>query len=216
MIINGKLRDFIGSVTAKGQITLGDVRRLQRGYLPGGDTDREELEILISLNAKVVRADKAWALWLVSVIADFITSAKTCEPFDRTAGKWVEALLTGSATKLGVRIARQIRRQLRAIESTHAGSGVQTCDVQQQNEVCASDNPGDHSLRINPEAEPRNTGARKSRRCSRSPRRHVRREMVPRTMMLARVPQTWSLAVQRSDLINLQGSRVSLVLAPCL
>jgi hypothetical protein len=47
MIINGKLRDFACNVIAKGQMTLGDVRRLQRGYLPGGITNREEFEILI-------------------------------------------------------------------------------------------------------------------------------------------------------------------------
>jgi hypothetical protein len=61
MIINGNLRDFVCNVIAKGEITLGDVRRLQRGYLPAGITNWEELEILISLNAKLARADRAWA-----------------------------------------------------------------------------------------------------------------------------------------------------------
>jgi hypothetical protein len=45
MIVNGKLPDFACNVISKGQITLGDVRRLQRSYLPGGITNREELEI---------------------------------------------------------------------------------------------------------------------------------------------------------------------------
>src|SRR5262249_19870313 len=35
MIVNGNLPDFAGNVISKGQITLGDVRRLQRNYLPG-------------------------------------------------------------------------------------------------------------------------------------------------------------------------------------
>ena len=61
---------------AKGQIRYGDVRRLQRDYLPGGITNHEELELLISLNAKLVRADKAWAQWLVAAVAEFVANGE--------------------------------------------------------------------------------------------------------------------------------------------
>ena len=71
MMMNGKLRDFVCHVIAKGQITLGDVRRLERAYLPEGITNGEELEMLISLNANLVRADKAWAQWLLSAVPGF-------------------------------------------------------------------------------------------------------------------------------------------------
>src|SRR5262249_17445997 len=99
MIINGKLRDFACNAIAKGQITLGDVRRLQRGYLPGGITNREEFEILISLNAKLDRADKAWAQWLLSAIADFVTTRDARErSFEEAAGTLAERLLAASAT----------------------------------------------------------------------------------------------------------------------
>lgn len=215
MIVNGKLRDFICTAAAKGQITFGDVCRLRRGYLPTGITNREELEMLISLNAKLVRADKTWGQWLVSAVADFVTAGEARErPFEDS--KSVEPLLATHATKLGRRIARQIRCRLRGIRSTHSGTGVQTCDVQQAHQVRVIDNSGDRSLRDNHKAEPPRSEATKSPACSRPSRRRVRREMILRTMTLASAAHGWCLAAQRSDLINFQSSRVSLVLAPCL
>jgi len=224
MIVNGKLPDFACNVISKGQVTLGDVRRLQRNYLPSGITNREELEILISLNAKLVRADKVWAQWLVSAVADFIKTRKPCERGDAT-GKWIERLLATSATKLGLRIARQIRRELsrlRAIQSTRAGEGVQTCDVQQPRQVKVPEYESDDcSIQNNPGAESSHCEPDKSRACLRPSRYAVRHEMVPRTMTLASAAHGWWLATylqnaQRNDLINFQSSRVSLVLAPCL
>jgi len=226
MIVNGKLPDFACNVTSKGQITLGDVRRLQRNYLPGGITNREELETLISLNAKLVRADKAWAQWLVAAVADFMKTPKACErSFDDAAGKSVERLLAAPATKLGLRIARQVRRELsrlRAIQLTRAGEGVQTCDVQQPCQVKVPEYDSDDcSLRNNPGAESSYYEPDESPACLRPSRYTVRHEMVPRTMTLASAPHGWCLATyvgnaQRNDLINFQSSRVSLVLAPCL
>src|SRR5262249_340223 len=56
---------------ARSHITFGDVRRLQRDCLPAGITTREEAEVLIGLNARLGRADKAWVQWLVSAISKF-------------------------------------------------------------------------------------------------------------------------------------------------
>jgi hypothetical protein len=213
MIVNGKLRDFVCTAAAKGQITFGDVCRLRRGYLPTGITNREELEMLISLNAKLVRADKTWGQWLVSAVADFVTAGEACErPFEDS--KSVEPLLATHATKVGRRIARQIRCRLRGIQSKHSGTDVQSCDVQQAHQARVIDNSGDRSLRK--KAEPARGEASKSPACSRPSRRRVRREMIPRTMTLASAAHGWCLAARRSDLINFQSSRVSLVLAPCL
>jgi hypothetical protein len=215
MIINGKLRDFVCNAIAKGQITLGDVRRLLRGYLPDGITNREELQILISLNAELVRADKAWAQWLVSVVADFVTRREACErPFEAATSKWVQGLLAASATNQGLWIARQIRRRLRPIQSRRVG-------VQHAGQVRAREHhPDDGWLQNDPAAEPPRCEVDEKTACSRQPRHSVRREMIPRRMTLADAAHGWCLAtyvrnVQRSDLINFQSSRVSLVLAPC-
>jgi hypothetical protein len=220
VIVNGKLPDFACNVISKGQITLGGVRRLQRSYLPGGITNREELEILISLNTKLVRADKAWAQWLVSAVADFVKAPKAYErSFEDAAGKWVERLLAASATKLGLRIARQIRRELsrlRASQLTGAGEGIQTCDVQQRREY----DPDDCWLRNNSGAESLHCALDEGPACSRPPRQTVKHKMIPRSMTLAGAPHgclaTYVRNAQRNDLINFQSSRVSLVLAPCL
>jgi hypothetical protein len=226
MIVNGNLPDFACNIISKGQITLGDVRRLQRNYLPGGITNREELEILISLNAKLVRADKVWAQWLVSAVAIFIKTRKASErSLEDAAGKWVERLFATSATKLGLRIARQIRRELsrlRAIQLARAGEGVQACDVQEPGQVKVPEyDPADCSLRNNPGAESSHCEPDESPACLRPPRYTVRHEAVPRTNNLASATRGWCLATyvqnaQRNHLINFQSSRVSLVLAPCL
>jgi hypothetical protein len=226
MIVNGNLPDFVCNVISKGQITLGDVRRLQRNYLPGGITNREELEILISLNAKLVRADKAWAQWLVSAVAEFIKTPKACDrSFGDAGGKRVERLLAAPATKLGLRIARQIRRELtrlRAIQLTRAGEGAHTCDVQQTPKIKVPEyDPDSRPLPNNPGAEPSYCEPDESPACSTPLRHTVRHERIPRTMTLASAPHGWCLATyvrnaQRNELFNFQSSRVSLVLAPCL
>jgi hypothetical protein len=123
-MIDRRFQEFVGNIIAKGQITFGDVRRLQRGCLPTGISNCEELETLISLNSKIARADKTWAQWLVPAVVDFVSTGQGCEPpIEEPAGKWVDSLLAASSTNLGRRIARQIRRELarlRAIESTSA------------------------------------------------------------------------------------------------
>jgi hypothetical protein len=123
-MIDRRLQEFVGNIIAKGQITFGDVRRLQRGCLPTGISSRDELETLISLNSKIGRADKTWAQWLVPAVVDFVATGQGCgPPIEESAGKWVDSLLAASPTNLGRRIARRIRRELarlRAIESTSA------------------------------------------------------------------------------------------------
>jgi hypothetical protein len=214
MMINGKLRDFVCHVIAKGQITLGDVRRLQRGYLPDGITNGEDLEMLISLNAKLVRADKAWAQWLLSVVTDFVTNREACTLED-AGGKWADRLLAASATKLGRRIARQIRRELSRPRAKQSKGSVQSCDVQDPDP--RKPDPDDCSLAINLGTDPAPCDRRK--RLARS--RRIGHHIMPRRKAFAGATQGWCLAnyvrhAQRSDLINFQSSRVCLVLAPCL
>jgi hypothetical protein len=215
MMINGKLRDFVCHVTAKGQITLGDVRRLQRGYLPDGITNGEELEMLISLNAKLVRADKAWAQWLLSVVADFVTNREACALED-AGGKWADRLLAASATKLGRRIARQIRRELSRPRAVQSEGCTRSCDVQDPDSRKPAE---DCSLPISVRTDPALCDGRKS--LARSRPRGIGHQITARRKALVDATLGLCLAnyvrhVQRSDLVNFQSSRVSLVLAPCL
>jgi hypothetical protein len=144
-MINRKIQEFVERVITRGRINFGDVRRLQRDCLPSGITNREELEVLISLNAKLLRADKAWAQWLIAIVADFVATREGCgHPIEDAVDKWVERLLEASATNLSRKIARQIRRELarlRAIQSTRADvphlEGMRSCDVQQSSQAGA-------------------------------------------------------------------------------
>jgi hypothetical protein len=110
---NGKLQDFASSAMARSQISFGDVRRLQRDCLPHGITTRDEAESLIALDATLVRADKAWAAWLVPALADFVTAQQPADVSGTDATKaWLQGLLARSPSSagLGRKIARHIRR----------------------------------------------------------------------------------------------------------
>jgi hypothetical protein len=157
-MINRKVQEFVGKVITRGRINYGDVRRLQRGLSAEGITNREELEVLISLNAKLLRADKAWVQWLIATVADFVATREGCgHPIEDAASQWVERLLAASATNLSQKIARQIRRELarlRAVQSTRADEpnleGMRSRDVQQSSQVGAPENDlDDCSLRNN-------------------------------------------------------------------
>jgi hypothetical protein len=111
----GRLQDFAASVITRGQVTFGDVRRLQRDYLPGGITNREDAELLIALGDKLVRADRAWAQWLVAALARYLASRERSDASIQDVAKaWLESLPGASpaATRLGRRIGRHIRREL--------------------------------------------------------------------------------------------------------
>ena len=132
-MIDGKLHEFADNVINRGRISFGDVRRLQRSYLPAGIANGEELELLISLNAKLDRVDKAWAEWLVPAVRDFVVTRQGCEHRTEDAGKWVERLAAGyaSVSKLGRRLARQLHRELsrlRTVQSTHADQALPAWD----------------------------------------------------------------------------------------
>ena len=139
-MINAKLQDFAASAMARGQISFGDVRRLQRDCLPQGITTREDAESLIALNATLVRADRAWAAWLVPALADFATAQQAADVSGADESKaWLQGLLkqSPSSVALGRKIARHIRRQHAqspADESTEATKPrrrpVRTCKLE--------------------------------------------------------------------------------------
>jgi hypothetical protein len=110
-----KLQDVAASVIKRGQITFGDVRRLQRDCLPGGITNREDAETLVALSHSLVRADKAWAQWLVAALARWLVSQAQSDVSIQDAAKaWLAGLTAASsaATPFGRRIGRHIRREL--------------------------------------------------------------------------------------------------------
>jgi hypothetical protein len=225
-MINGKLQEFVRNVAAKGQMSYGDVRRLQRDYLPGGVAKREELELLISLSTRLVRADKAWAQWLVASVVEFVAKEDVREhPSKEAVGKWVGCLLATLTTSVGRRIARRVRCELarqHSIQSTESvqcpPDGIGTCNVRQPSQAGTPETDLDaFSLRMA-------TLARRAREegpsRSRPLRRALRRRMNQGATALVGAAHGLFLAdylpaVQHDHLINFHSARVALVLAPC-
>jgi hypothetical protein len=112
----GTLQDFATTVIARGQVTFGDVRRLQRDHLPEGITTRDNAEILIALSHKLTRADKAWAQWLAVALARWLGSQDV-------SVQDTDSLLAAppAATALGRRIVRTIRRELPKLMADEPG-----------------------------------------------------------------------------------------------
>lgn len=225
-MINGKLQEFVCNVIAKGQIRYGDVRRLQRDYLADGITAREELELLISTNERIVRADRAWVQWLVASVAKFVGTPEVREdPIKEADIEWVRSVLAASTTSLGRRIARQIRRELERRPGIQSVNSDEAHPV--RNPVIRhSAAPSIRSTRkrsASNDCSPRTAkrshrGSAKLPARSRPPCLAVGHGVIPGAADLPGAG--WCLAgylpaVQRSHLINFQSSRVSLVLAPC-
>jgi hypothetical protein len=110
---NAKLQDFVTQTAARSQITFGDVRRLRRDCLPGGIDAGEEVGILIWLDSKVSRADKAWSQWLVAAVADFALRSEVTED---GIVDWLKRLTatTAQGTTVRPRILREIGRGKRS------------------------------------------------------------------------------------------------------
>jgi hypothetical protein len=228
-MINGKLQEFVCNLIAKDRISYGDVRRLQRDYLPGGIMHREELELLICLNAGLVRADKTWAQWLAASVAEFVARREGGEhPIEEAFGEWIGRLLAASTTRLGRRIARQVQRelgrhdiqlttsQLTTSQLASSDQPQQSRDISQPSQAMASEDEADGcSLQM---AKPPHRDRDESLARSRPPCRTTKPKAIPDSVAVA--AHGWCLAgylpaVQRSHLINFQGSSAALVLAPC-
>lgn len=218
-MINGTLQEFVRNVNAKGQIRYGDVRRLQRDYLPNGITHDEELELLISLNANLVRADRAWEQWLVASVSDFVARQQGGKHAKEEAEGVGCRFLAASKTNRGRRIARQARREL------GRRHGPQSANSDQAHLEARPNDGSGHAL---DDRDDCSRGRSKLRQCRRSetsaqsrPRHRIGRRMIrPAAMTLAGSADGGCLLVylpafQRSHLINFQGSSASLVLGPC-
>jgi hypothetical protein len=132
---NTKLQDFVTQTATRGQITFGDVRRLQRDCLPGGIDAGEEAEVLIGLDAKVARADKAWSQWLAAAVADFALKSDMTE---QHVADWLKPLMaaTGQWATVGRRIVRELGH---AERHARVGAGLPTEDTRTSAEAPDSD-----------------------------------------------------------------------------
>jgi hypothetical protein len=124
---NNTFQIFIEKIAAKGRISFGDVRRLQRDVLPDGIASREEAEALIGLDRSVTRVDPAWTEWLVSALVDFVVYVE--RPTGTVHGDkadWATAALCvdGRPTKTARLIAREIAREAQSVDEAVIAVGM--------------------------------------------------------------------------------------------
>ena len=106
------LSEFVGGARKARRIRFGDLRRLQRDILLGRIASREEVELLIELDAAVDTADRDWGCFLVGAVRDLVVWGE--EPVgivDAKKAEWLSRVLSrGDLTKTGRRLDREIRR----------------------------------------------------------------------------------------------------------
>ena len=126
---NVKLQHFVTDAAARGRITFGDVRRLDRDYLPGGVSSREEAEMLLELDSRIARADSAWTDWLVAAIVEFaVWSESLVGGSVGGSDEWLKGVLAATGrTRAGRKIAREVRRTVDCVQRIIAASANDDC-----------------------------------------------------------------------------------------
>ncbi len=240
-MISENLQAFVAAVRANGQIRYGDVRRLQRDILPIGIFSPEDAEVLIALNARLARADRAWAQWLVAAVAEFVAKEEEGgHPMKDAAGAWLGQLGAAASTRFGRGMARKIWR---AVEPLPDGRAMDT-DAPSSDTASRCERTPPRAVRADTakvarakatsakarkakatKAKATNADATPSKTHKRSPRRATARcARTPRAGHGAGLPAEagfgWALpgylpAVRQGHFMNFPSARVGLVLAPC-
>lgn len=124
------LRDFVLNAVEMSRIRFADLRRLQRDILPYRITRREEVEMLLSLDATVERADRDWREYLVPAVAQFaVWGVEPIGRINRAKADWLLEALALAPPKTASAIIRNVvidivvdRRQCRSASDTRTRS----------------------------------------------------------------------------------------------
>jgi hypothetical protein len=111
------LSEFVQQVIARGRITYGDIKRLQRKVLPDGVMTREEAEALLILDRTVERTDPAWAAYLSGTIMDFVVwGSRPTGYVDQETARWLETLLRVNQTKAARQILGEVLHEAEGVD----------------------------------------------------------------------------------------------------
>src|SRR5829696_2783212 len=133
-MINSSLQTFANKVQEAGCIRFGDVKRLQRDILPDGISSREEVELLLSLEQTVGRADRAFGDWLVAMVVDFVVwGMRPAGTVDAETAAWLTPFLVGQRTRTMRRLAREL-----AAEADYGFTALPSPALNGASEDCAS------------------------------------------------------------------------------
>src|SRR5215212_11934647 len=109
--MSSTLRDFASAAVQSKRIRFGDLRRLKRDILPARITTREEVEVLIALDAVIERADREWRSYLIATVRDFVVwGLSPVGRIDRQKAEWLVAVTP--ARRSALRKCLPVRRHL--------------------------------------------------------------------------------------------------------
>ena len=203
------LAGFVTSASAHGRITFGDVRRLQRDYLPAGIETRAQAEMLAALAGKIEHADRSWRQWFATTLADFATkSAESGAAAHAETIVWLEHLSEepGFARRISRKIARQLRDAAEPAETTAVAAEDGGADAVMPQEPAARHDDSDEA-----ERRRRTRAAKRSRIVvRRAPPTRTRTQRKYEAMSFAVMPTQWVW----SPLMGQQHLQVHLA-APC-
>ena len=113
------LRDFVLNAVEMNRIRFADLRRLQRDILPYRITTREEVEMLLSLDATIERADRDWRQYLVPAVAQFaVWGLEPVGRIDQAKADWLLEAVALAPPKTGSAIIRHVVIEAPLIDDT--------------------------------------------------------------------------------------------------
>lgn len=121
-MIRASLESFIETVTSAGEITLADVRSLQRNILPDGPDNRDEVDVLLALDRAVQKKHCTWSAYAVTMVVGYVVwTARPTGYVDRDAATWLVASMTAGrgptpvAEAIAFEVAREAERSDEAL-----------------------------------------------------------------------------------------------------
>jgi len=194
MINDLDLAGFVNGAIARSRITFGDVRRLQRDYLPGGIETRAQAEMLTALADGITDADRSWKQWFTATLADLATrsAAGDAAARDETIA-WLERLSDkpGLARRTSRKIARQLRPDVEPAEAATSATEEASVDAIVPQEPAATPAP-EHDEPAEAERRKRTRAAKRSRIIvRREPAKRIRPQRKYDAMPFAMMPTRW-------------------------
>lgn len=94
-MIRSSLEIFVRSVMDAGEITLSDVRHLQRDVLPDGVECRDEADVLIALDRAVAAKHGTWSAFMIQAVVDYVVwTSRPTGYVDHEMATWLVASLS--------------------------------------------------------------------------------------------------------------------------
>lgn len=94
-MIKTSLEIFVHTVVAAREITLADVRRLQRDILPDGVENRDEADLLVALDRAVPEKHCTWSAFVIQTVVDFVVwTSRPTGYVDQETASWLVASLS--------------------------------------------------------------------------------------------------------------------------